>query len=217
MRDNENSDRTWYLFADLENALGKLDDPEFVERAERILTALAATAGEVVRSSRHSVANTGAVEAKRLLDDIRTSHEVGHKASILAGRLAMLTDLLGLAVTRRAPDNLERTARELLPTLRALHGRPLSNKDLAAALGVQEETAWRYLRNGRKAHLIEVEREGRLAVNRLSDLALALDEAGVIALADGGWSMQTYLTATTPDKSPPKAGRALPMLQVAVE
>lgn len=207
----------WELLDDVGGNVGSLGDHERARRAARVLAALAETAGEVIRGGRKSAASAGAKAAKAVLDDVRTTHDASLETpASIAGRLAMLTDILAITASRRAPDDILDVAKQHLGLLKAVHGGATSLKDLADALGVTVETACRQVREARAAGLLDHERAGRNVENRVSDLVLALDDAGLLALTrPQGFSMASVLANTPASNEPPRRREGVPQLGVA--
>ena len=208
---------TWQLLEELDAELRSLGDPERASRAARILAAIGETATDVLRTGRRSDAVKGAEAAKGALDDVRELYQLQEdEPASIAGRLAMLTDMLAIAASRRAPDDVLALAKQHLDLLKAVHGGAKSNKELAVTLGVEEETACRQIRKARASGLIEYERNGRQVENRVSDLVLALDEGGLLALTRAqGFSMTSVLASTPAIHEPPKKRDGVPQLQVS--
>lgn len=206
----------WEMFDELGAELQALDDPDRAGRAARILAALGETAGEALRTGRRSAIAAGAEASKRKLDEVRSRyHGKDDAPASIAGRLAMLTDILAIAATRRAPDDVLAVAKRHLNLLKAVHAGAVSNKDLAQVLDVTVETACRQVREARAAGLLDYERSGRQVENRVSDLVLALDEEGLLALTRAqGFSMASVLASTPTMNEPPKRREGLPQLQV---
>ncbi len=176
----------WYMLQQIEGHVASLKDHASAERAGRLCAALAASISDVLLSpAKRSTLADGVRRASALLDLVRTAHEIDEASpAYLAGRLATMVDVLALIVRARAVDELPDLARTELKTLQALYQKPLSNVALAEERNITEEATCRSLRECRALNLVETDRVGRKNRNRLTPLAMALFDDGLLPIDD---------------------------------
>lgn len=187
----------WYMLDRLEALIGGMGQRDGAEKAGALLPAIASAMVEALTApTKRATLEEGAYRAAALLDQIRTKHAFDEASpAYVAGRLATVIDALALIARARAVDELPELARAEIETLRALHPTPLSNKAVATVRRISEEAACISLRKCRRLGLVETGKVGRENRNRLTQLAQALFDDGILQLTEGSgaYSMDCIL------------------------